>query len=73
MARKIKAAITHPIYDADGQVIFQPGTHLDEHDPRLEGMASGTFRYVIVDEPAPEPAPAPKATSKATTQKGSGV
>jgi hypothetical protein len=68
MARKIKAVITQPVHDASGEVVFQPGTYLDEGDSRLDGLPAGTYRFEVVDEPdadiaQPEPEPEPESVT----------
>lgn len=69
MARKVKAEVTQPVQDADGNVVLEPGARFDEDDKALANLPPGHVRYVIVEEPDPQPKVEAKITSKGAQQK----
>ena len=50
--RKVKAELTSPVQDADGNLL-QPGTQFDQNDKLLQDLPPGHVRYVIVEEDEP--------------------
>jgi hypothetical protein len=73
VARKIVAVILQPVYDAEGKLLYQPGTELAEDHKILKSIPADTYRHVVVeDDKGAAPEPKPKSESKADAKAESG-